>query len=262
MPTLVEMLEAGVHFGHKKERSHPRAKDFIFTLKEGVYVIDLDKTRDCLEKALEFLKRQASSGKTILFIGTKRQAKEIVRRVAENVHMPYVTHRWLGGTLTNFETIKRNLTELERIESQVKTPEFDVLTKKEKKIITDKLNRLQITFEGIKDLKSLPDVVFIVDAKKESGVIAEANRMEIPVVAICDTDASPDKINYPIPSNDDAPKSIEIIMNVVEDSLRGSKEQEIVQEQEKGKQEEKKEEIKPIKRTTKKTIKISKEKER
>ncbi len=242
MPTLVELLEAGSHFGHKKERSHPRAKDFIFTLKEGVYVIDLDKTRDYLEKALDFLKRQASSGKTVLFVGTKRQAKDIVKRVAENVHMPYVTHRWLGGTLTNFETIKRNLTELERLENQTKSPEYEALTKKEKKIITDKLNRLKIIFEGIKELKNLPDAIFIVDAHKESGVIAEANRMEIPVVAICDTDANPDKINYPIPSNDDAPKSIEMIMGLIEKELKSEEVKKEEKVKEKASEEEEKEE--------------------
>jgi len=241
MPTLVELLEAGSHFGHKKERSHPRAKDYIFTLREGIYVIDLEKTQNYLEKALEFLKRQKSSGKTILFVGTKRQAKELTKKVAQDLGMPYVTHRWLGGTLTNFETIKRSLQELERLENQTKTPEFEVLTKKEKKIITDKMARLQITFEGIKGMKNLPDVVFAVDAAKESGVIAEANRMEIPVVAICDTDANPDKITYPIPANDDAPKSIEILMNLVDKTLQENhgevvkeeikpKEKEIVQE--------------------------------
>jgi small subunit ribosomal protein S2 len=232
MPTLVELLEAGTHFGHKKQRSHPRAKDYIFTLREGIYVIDLEKTQEYFKRALEFLKRQISSGKTILFVGTKRQAKEITKKVAQNLGMPYVTHRWLGGTLTNFETIRKNLQELERLENQTKTPEFAALTKKEKKLVTDKLERLQITFSGIKEMKNLPDVVFAIDANKEAGVIAEAKRMEIPVVAICDTDANPDKITYPIPANDDAPKSIEILMKVVEDELGSTKYEEKKEETE------------------------------
>lgn len=236
MPTLVELLDAGVHFGHKKERSHPRAKEFIFTLREGVYVIDLEKTQDLLKEALEYMKRQLSSGKTILFVGTKRQAKDLVRKTAETLSMPYVTHRWLGGTLTNFDTIRKSLLELEKLENQIKSPEFDALTKKEKKLITDKMERLEITFSGIKEMKTLPDVVFVVDANKEAGVIAEANIKEIPVVALCDTDANPDNITYPIPANDDAPKSLEMLMGVIEKELKGSKEQEIEEE---GKKEEK-----------------------
>jgi len=256
MPTLVELLSAGTHFGHKKERSHPRAKDYIFTLREGIYVIDLEKTQEYLKSALEYLKRQISSGKIILFVGTKRQAKDAVKKVAENLGMPYVTHRWLGGTLTNFETIRKNLQALERLENQTKTPEFAALTKKEKKIVTDKLERLQITFSGIKEMKNLPDVVFAVDANKEAGVIAEAERMEIPVVAICDTDANPDKVTYPIPANDDAPKSIEILMKVVEEELK-SKEEESAKPEEKTIEEISKEE-KPEKKPAKSSKKDKK----
>ena len=133
MPTLMEMLEAGVHFGHKKERSHPKSREFTYTLREGVYVIDLEKTLSELTKALDYLKTQANLGKIILFVGTKRQAKETVKKVAENVGMPYITHRWLGGTLTNFETIRKNITEMERLDLQTKSPEFESLTKKDKK---------------------------------------------------------------------------------------------------------------------------------
>jgi len=219
MPTITELFEAGVHFGHKKERSHPRAKEYIFILREGVYVIDLEKTRDYLEKALNYLKREVSSGKIILFVGTKRQAKIIVKKVAENLGMPYVIKRWLGGTLTNFETLKRNISELERLENQTKSSEFELLTKKEKKLITDKLTRLQETFGGVRLMKNLPDVIFIVDCAREDIAVAEANIMEIPIVGTCDTDADPSKINYPIPSNDEANKSIEMIMSLVEEAL-------------------------------------------
>lgn len=218
-PTLVELMEAGVHFGHKKERSHPQAKDFVFTLREGVFVIDLDKTVIYLEKAIDYLKKEINLGHTILFVGTKRQVKDIVKETAMSLGMPYVTKRFLGGTLTNFETIKKNLSILEDLENKTKSPEFAELTKKEKKIITDKLERLLATFEGVRSMKSLPDVIFVVGAKKENIAITEADKMAIPIIAICDTDADPRKINYPIPANDDAPKSVELIINIIKDSL-------------------------------------------
>lgn len=223
MPTLMEMLEAGVHFGHKKERSHPRMKDYTFALREGVFVIDLEKTRDALKSALDFLKKENDLGKTILFVGTKRQAKEIVQKVAEKAGMPYVTKRWLGGTLTNFETVRRSIKEMERLEVQTKSTEFEALTKKEKKIITDKLTRLENTFTGVREMKNLPDAVFVVDANREKWAVEEAFKMEIPVVAMADTDADPSKITYLIPANDDAAKSIELVMAEVQSVLGGKK---------------------------------------
>jgi len=215
MPTLMEMLEAGVHFGHKKERSHPKMKDYTFTLREGIFIIDLDKTRDSLESALEFLKQEYSAGKTILFVGTKRQAKIALQETAELAGMPYVVKRWLGGTLTNFATVKKSITEMESLEARTKSPEFEALTKKEKKIVTDKLEKLQGIFTGIKDLKNLPDVVFVIDANREKLAVDEASKMGIPVVAVADTDADPTKINYLIPANEDAVKSVELIMDEI-----------------------------------------------
>lgn len=212
MATLMEMLEAGVHFGHKKERSNPRMKEFTYALREGIFVIDLDKTKEALDKALEFLKKEVSLGKTVLFVGTKRQAKEIVERVAVKAGMPYVTKRWLGGTLTNFETVKKSITQMERLEAQTKSSEFEALTKKEKKIITDKLTKLQGIFTGTKDMKNLPDIIFVVDANREKLAIEEAFKMNIPIVALADTDADPAKITFPIPANDDAVKAIELVM--------------------------------------------------
>ena len=215
----MEMLEAGVHFGHKKERSHPRAKDFIFTLREGVYVIDLDKTQEDLQIALEFLRKQVTLGKNILFVGTKRQAKEITQRVAEKTGMPYITKHFLGGTLTNFETIRKNIIQMEELEAKILTPEYAALTKKEKKIINDKREKLLSVFGGVRGMKNLPDALFIIDGNKEKLAVTEANRMGIPVVAIIDTDANPDTINYPIPANDDASKSLTLLMDVVEKEM-------------------------------------------
>jgi len=213
------MLETGVHFGHKKERSHPRMKDYIYTLRDGVYVIDLEKTKDLLEKATAFLKRETQSGKTILFVGTKRQARDIVMDLAEKLGAPYVIHRWLGGTLTNFETVRKSLNELERLEAQMKTTEFEALTKKEKKLIEEKQEKLLSVFGGIRQLKSLPDAIFVVDANREKIVLEEASRMNIPVVGMCDTDADPTKITYPIPSNDEAAKAIELILGSIQKEL-------------------------------------------
>ena len=225
MPTLIELLDAGAHFGHKKERSHPKAKDFIFTLREGIHVIDLDKTKEGLEKALEFLKKQMILGKTILFVGTKKQAQGLTQKVAEAANMPYINQRWLGGTLTNFTTIRKNITQLESLEAKTKSPDFEVLTKKEKKVITDKIERLSKIFGGVKDMKNLPDAIFVIDAAKEKLALEEGNKMEIPIVAICDTDANPDKITYPIPANDDAPKTLSLLMSLVEEAvLSGAKE--------------------------------------
>lgn len=219
MPTLMELLEAGAHFGHKKERSHPKAQEYIFTLREGVYVIDLDKTKAYLEKALTFLKQQAGLGKTILFVGTKRQAKDLTFKVAQSTNMPYINRRWLGGTLTNFATIRRNLQNLESLENQTKSPDFIKLTKKEQKIVTDKLTKLLDTFGGVRTMKNLPDVIFLIDAAKEKLAVTEANITNVPLVAITDTDANPEDINYPIPANDDAPKTLELIMALVEKAI-------------------------------------------
>lgn len=219
MPTLIELLEAGAHFGHKKERSHPKAKDFTFTIREGIYVIDLDKTVANLQKALEFLKTQAGLGKTILFVGTKRQAKDLTKKVAESTNMPYINQRWLGGTLTNFETIRKNLKSLEALEAQTKDQNFANLTKKEQKVINDKIAKLVQTFGGVRSMKNLPDVIFIIDAAKEKIAVTEGNIKEIPIVAITDTDADPEKVTYPIPANDDAPKTLEMLMSLVEKAI-------------------------------------------
>lgn len=260
MPTLIELLEAGAHFGHKKERSHPKAKEYIFTLREGVYVIDLDKTISYLEKALEFLKKEATLGKTILFVGTKRQAKELVQKVAESVSMPYINQRWLGGTLTNFETIRRNLKKLEELEAQVQDVKFANLTKKEQKVINDKIAKLQQNFGGVRTMKNLPDVIFVVDAAKEKLAIAEGNRMEIPIVAITDTDADPSKITYPIPANDDAPKTLEMLMGIVQKVLSGASvktETKETKEEVKEIKKEQEEVVEEKKKVTKKIVKKS-----
>lgn len=223
MPTLMELLEAGVHFGHKKERSHPKMKNYTFSIREGIFIIDLDQTRDLLKQATDFLNKQVSEGKNVLMVGTKRQAKDMVKKVAEATGMPYVTHRWLGGTLTNFETVRKSINELESLEAKTKSSEFSSLTKKEQKVINDRIEKLQGVFGGVREMKNLPDVVFVVDAHREKLAIDEAAKMGIKTVAVCDTDANPEKVDYIIPSNEDAPKAIELIMNEISASLGAKK---------------------------------------
>ena len=220
VPSLSEMLEAGVYFGHKKERSHPRAKSFIYTLRNGVYVINLEMTQELLAEALKFLEKTASEGKTILFVGTKPQAKELIKKTAEELQMPYVTFRWLGGTLTNFETIKKNIDSLKKLEEEVSSEEFKKLTKKEKALKQEKLDKMHKVLDGISSLKKLPDALFIIDTNHERIAVSEARKKEIPTVGICDTNSNPDIIDYPIPSNDDAVSAIEMILKLVADAIK------------------------------------------
>lgn len=222
-PTLTDLLEAGAHFGHKKERSHPRAKDFIYTIRDSVYVIDLEQTVMRLKQAIQYLKAQIDAGKTVLFVGTKRQAKELVKKTAENLGMPYIVERWLGGTLTNFETISKSLKQMTELEELIKSEAFTKYTKKERMRIEKKANKLNLLFEGIKDLKFVPDVLFVVDTVSENVAVREAVKIGIPIVGICDTNANPTLINYPIPANDDSEKTIELILSAVEEAIKGEK---------------------------------------
>lgn len=242
-PTLTELLEAGAHFGHKKERSHPRAKKFTFTIRDGVYVIDLEKTVEQLKLSIDYLQKALQDGKTILFVGTKRQAKEAVKKTAESLGMPYITERWLGGMLTNFETISKNLKQLEKLEELVKSEDFQKFTKKERRRIEEKIAKILVVFSGLRKMNKLPDVLFIVDAAKESVAVAEARKMNIPIIGICDTNANPDLINWPIPANDDSEKALQLILAEVEENLKAAgrieKEEKIGKDKEKNKEEKK-----------------------
>lgn len=222
IPTLTELLEAGAHFGHKKERSHPRAKDFTYTIRDSVYVIDLEQTVARLEKAIEYLKKQVEAGKTVLFVGTKRQAKGAVKKTATGLGMPYIVERWLGGTVTNFETINKSLKQLTKLEELVKSEEFGKYTKKERSRIEEKIIKLNSIFEGIREMKYLPDVLFVVDAAHEDVAVLEARKIGMPIVGICDTNANPDLINYPIPANDDSEKTIALILGAIESGVKDS----------------------------------------
>src|SRR5690606_4209923 len=201
--SMKQLLEAGVHFGHQTRRWNPKMAKYIFAERNGIYIIDLQKTVKMLEEAYQFVRNLAADGGKILFVGTKKQAQDSIRDEAERCGMYYINHRWLGGTLTNFATIKKRIERLHQLEEMESDGTFDVLPKKEVILLRKEKDRLTKFLGGIKDMKQLPDAVFIVDPRKERIAIAEARKLEIPVIAIVDTNCDPDEVDYVIPGNDD-----------------------------------------------------------
>ncbi len=214
-----QLLEAGVHFGHQTKRWNPKMKRFIFGSRSGIYIIDLEKTEQHLKAACDFLEEIASKGHRILFIGTKKQAKLILEEEAKRAGMPYAVNRWLGGTLTNFQTIKINIDRMRELRRQKADGLFERISKKDAKRLSHQLERLEESFSGLAEVDRLPGCLFIVDTKREEIAVREANRMKIPIVAVCDTNADPDLIAYPIPGNDDALRSIKLIASIVAESV-------------------------------------------
>ena len=202
--TMRQMLEAGVHFGHQTRRWNPKMKRFIFGERNGIYIIDLEQTLSRVEVAYNFVRELVAKGGTVLFVGTKKQAQDPVQSYAEKVGMPYVNERWLGGMLTNFETISKRVGKMLEYERMKASGEFDAMLKKEALILDRELGKLQRNLGGLRDMKKLPDAVFVIDTKKEHIAVTEANKLGIPVVAVVDTNVDPDVIQYPIPGNDDA----------------------------------------------------------
>jgi len=209
------LLEAGVHFGHRKQRWNPKMKPYIFTERNGIHILDLQQTIAALERACEAVKETAGKGGIILFVGTKRQAQEIIETEAKRCGMPYVNIRWLGGTLTNFTTIKKRIEYLEMLERQKETGEFDQLPKKEALQKERELERLRRKIGGLKGLNRVPDMLYVVDVVKEALAVKEANRLGIPVVGVVDTNADPDLVTYCIPANDDAIRAIKVITSEI-----------------------------------------------
>lgn len=219
-----KLLEAGAHFGHNRSRCNPKMRKFIFGERSKIYIIDLEKTVEFLNKAKEFLKGIAINGQTVLFVGTKKQAQDVITENAKRSGMFFVKDRWLGGTLTNFKTIKNSIKRLKDIEVMQNDGTFEAIKKKERAILTKEMDKLKKNLQGIVDMKKMPDAMFIVDAKKEDIAVKEARKLSIPIVAIIDTNADPDMIDYPIPANDDAMRSIKLITDFVTDGiLEGSK---------------------------------------
>lgn len=216
---IKELLEAGVHFGHKTSRWNPKMKKFIFGERSGIYIIDLEKTEECLNKARDFLLEITSKGEFVLFVGTKKQAQEVVLKEAMRSGMYYVTERWPGGLLTNFFTIKKSINRLREIEKMKQDGTFQNLTKKEVAHLEKELAKLMKDFSGIVQMERMPQAIFVVDTKKEETAVRESNRLSIPVIALIDTNSDPDLIAYPIPGNDDATKSIQAVTKFIADSI-------------------------------------------
>lgn len=225
--SLKQLLEAGCHFGHQTARWNPKMKPYIFTAREGIHIFDLAKTKEGLEEAAAFVRQLADQGGKILFVGTKRQAKEIIEKVAQKVGMPYVTRRWLGGTLTNWEQIKKSLDKLAEMKEKKKADEYRHYPKKEQLLFDREQDRLEKLFGGLEGLEVLPEAIFIVDVKKELATALEAKRREVKVIAMVDTNSDPDLVDFLIPTNDDATKAIELVANyigeAVEEGLKQSK---------------------------------------
>jgi small subunit ribosomal protein S2 len=217
--TIKQLLEAGAHFGHQTGRWHPRMKSYIFTKRNGIHIIDLEKTAVMLDKACAFVREVAAAGEAILFVGTKKQAQESVEEEALRCGMYFVNQRWLGGMLTNFATIQARVDQLVRLEDQQARGEFGRLTKKEILKIGEKIERMNRQMGGFKEMTALPGALFIIDPTKERIALAEAKRMAIPVVAIVDTNCNPEDIDHPIPANDDAIRAIKLICSKIADAV-------------------------------------------
>lgn len=217
--TMRQLLDAGVHFGHQTRRWNPKMKRFIFTERNGIYIIDLQQTLTYIDRAFDFVKSTVAHGGTILFVGTKRQAQEAIAGEATRVNMPYVNQRWLGGMLTNFSTVHKRLQRLKDLEAMETSGEFAGRTKKEVLLLTREKDKLAKTLGGIRDMAKVPSAIWVVDTKKEHIAVGEARKLGIPVVAVLDTNCDPDEVDYPLPGNDDAIRSAALLTKVVAEAV-------------------------------------------
>ena len=227
---MKQLLEAGVHFGHQTRRWDPKMAEYIFQARNGIHIIDLQKTSKKLDEAYAFLKEQAEAGKTVLFVGTKKQAQECVKEAAEKCGMYYVNQRWLGGTLTNFTTIRKRVGRLLELEKMQEDGTFEVLPKKEVILLKKEMEKLQTNLGGIKDMEEMPGVIFLVDPKKEYNAINEAKKLNIPTVGIVDTNCNPEVLDYAIPGNDDAIRAVKLITDVMANAVIEGKQGESFEE--------------------------------
>jgi small subunit ribosomal protein S2 len=232
--SMKQLLEAGVHFGHQTRRWNPKMDRYIFTERNGIYIIDLQKTVKKVEQAYNFVRDLAADGGKILFVGTKKQAQDSVKEEAERCGMYFINQRWLGGTLTNFETIQKRITRLKNLEKMQEDGTFDVLPKKEVILLKKEMDRLEKFLGGIKDMQGVPDALFVIDPRKERIAIAEAHKLNIPIVAIVDTNCDPDEIDYVIPGNDDAIRAVKLLTGKMADAVieaTSGEEEEVVAEE-------------------------------
>ncbi len=217
--SMKQLLEAGVHFGHQTRRWNPKMEKYIFTERNGIYIIDLQKTVKKVEEAYNYVKSLAASGGTILFVGTKKQAQDSVREEAERCGMFWINQRWLGGTLTNFQTIQKRIARLHELERMEEDGTFELLPKKEVIILRKEQERLEKFLGGIKNMKQLPDALFVIDPRKERIAVSEARKLGIPIIAIVDTNCDPDEIDYVIPGNDDAIRAVKLLTSKIADAV-------------------------------------------
>ncbi|HAF85894.1 MAG TPA: 30S ribosomal protein S2 [Sphaerochaeta sp.] len=217
--TMKSLLESGVHFGHQTKRWNPKMARFIFSQRNGIHIIDLQKTSACIVEAYDAVRAIVKQGKTVLFVGTKKQAQQAIEAEAKRCGMPYINNRWLGGMLTNFSTIKKSISTLKKIEKMENDGTFESLTKKEVSLLTKQKIKLEKNLGGIKDMKDLPGAIFIIDTKKEAIAVTEAKRLGIPVIAVVDTNCDPTDITYPIPGNDDAIRAISLFVEIIANAV-------------------------------------------
>lgn len=220
---LNEMLANAVHFGHKTQKWNPKMKKYIYGKVKDVHIINLVKTEENLVEALNFLRKLVTEGKTILLVGTKDQAVNLIKEMGEKTHMPYINHKWVGGFLTNYSTIRRRIKYLKKLKEEKEAGEFDKYTKKEASNFNKEIEKLQASLGGVENLNATPDALFIIDTSKENIAVKEANKLGIPIVAICDTNSNPDNVKYPIPANDDSIKSLKFITGKIQDALISKK---------------------------------------
>ena len=230
--TIQTLLDAGCHYGHQTRRWNPKMKSYIFGERNGIYILDLKQTMLGADKAYTFLKETASKGGTVLFVGTKKQAQEPIAAQAERCGMPYINQRWLGGMLTNFVTIRSRINRMEELEAMVEDGRMSLLPKKEQAVLTKELGKLQANLGGARTMLALPQAIFVVDSKREEIAIREANRLHIPVVSLLDTNSDPDVVDYGIPANDDAIRSVSLMCELAADAvLAGSGKEQITAEE-------------------------------
>lgn len=219
MPTLLEMLKAGVHFGHQKSRWHPKMQQYLFGARNGVHVIDLDKTVEELSKALDYVRGLAAKGKTVLFVGTKRQARAIIKESALKAGVPFLTERWIGGLITNFDEFKRRMKKYKGLKEMFVTGEIEKYTKKEQSTIKKQIEKMDKYLAGLVNLNEVPDALYIADLRVEKTAVTEAHRVGVPMIAVCDSNVDPTKVEFPIPANDDAVNAIKLIADLMAEAI-------------------------------------------
>ena len=237
-PSHKELLDAGCHFGHMKRKWNPKMSPYIFMERKGIHVIDLNRTVEGLETAGKALRQMAKSGKKIMLVGTKKQAREIVTAAAQSVGMPFVTDRWLGGMMTNFPTIRKSIRKMQKIQTMLHNGSFDNITKKERLTLTRSHTKLERVFGGMAQLNRLPNALLVLDINHEHLAVAEATRLGIKTIGIVDTNSDPNKVDFPVPANDDASKSIKIIMDYLANSIKEGLDERNQEKEENSKKEE------------------------